>query len=181
MRLPCRDERPVGLDQPAVDGDDRRGAGEPRDAEPFKLILVDLELPDGNGMELLSELDQYPATKVVTTLYSDDEHLFPALQCGADGYLLKEDRFEVLVEELQKIVRGQPPLSPAIARRLLGHFRQGGRGTPPSGDSGFSIPGDLGGSSRPVPIEKPPEHDRLTPREALDALYELKRIAAERG
>jgi DNA-binding NarL/FixJ family response regulator len=97
--------------------------------DPFKLILVDLELPDGNGMELLAELSQYPATKIVTTLYSDDDHLFPALQCGADGYLLKEDRFEVLVEELQKIVRGQPPLSPAIARRLLTHFRQG------SGDS----------------------------------------------
>ncbi len=91
-------------------------------------MLVDLELPDGNGMELLAELAQYPATKIVTTLYSDDDHLFPALQCGADGYLLKEDRFEVLVEELQKIVRGQPPLSPAIARRLLTHFRDGQRG-----------------------------------------------------
>jgi two-component system, NarL family, nitrate/nitrite response regulator NarL len=96
--------------------------------EAFKLILVDLELPDGNGMELLAKLSElhYPATKIVTTLYSDDDHLFPALQCGADGYLLKEDRFEVLVEELQKIVRGQPPLSPAIARRLLTHFRDGG-------------------------------------------------------
>ncbi|MEP6505410.1 MAG: response regulator, partial [Betaproteobacteria bacterium] len=81
--------------------------------DPFKLILVDLELPDGSGVELLEELRQYPATKIVTTLYSDDEHLFPALQAGADGYLLKEDRFELLVEELQKIVRGQPPLSPA--------------------------------------------------------------------
>ena len=91
--------------------------------DPFKLVLVDLELPDGSGLELLEELRQYPATKIVTTLYSDDEHLFPALQAGADGYLLKEDRFELLVEELQKIVRGEPPLSPAIARRLLGHFR----------------------------------------------------------
>jgi DNA-binding NarL/FixJ family response regulator len=96
--------------------------------DPFKLILVDLELPDGNGLDLLAELVQYPATKIVTTLYSDDDHLFPALQHGADGYLLKEDRFEVLVEELQKIVRGQPPLSPAIARRLLTHFRH--RGAP---------------------------------------------------
>ena len=61
--------------------------------DPFKLILVDLELPDGNGMELLAELVKYPATKIVTTLYSDDDHLFPALQCGADGYLLKEDRY----------------------------------------------------------------------------------------
>ena len=104
-------------------------------ADPFKLLLVDLELPDGNGMELLAELGAYPATKIVTTLYSDDEHLFPALQCGADGYLLKEDRFEVLVEELQKIVRGQPPLSPAIARRLLTHFRHGAGGGGMGGDS----------------------------------------------
>ena len=50
--------------------------------DPFKLILVDLELPDGNGMDLLAELVSYPATKIVTTLYSDDDHLFPALQCG---------------------------------------------------------------------------------------------------
>ena len=57
--------------------------------DPFKLVLVDLELPDGNGLELLAELARYPATKIVTTLYSDDDHLFPALQCGADGYLLK--------------------------------------------------------------------------------------------
>jgi DNA-binding NarL/FixJ family response regulator len=70
-------------------------------ADQFKLFMIDLELPDGNGMELLTELGNYPATKIVTTLYSDDDHLFPALQRGADGYLLKEDRFEVLVEELQ--------------------------------------------------------------------------------
>src|SRR6185503_15972665 len=109
--------------------------------DPFRLVLVDLELPDGNGMELLSELAQYPATKIVTTLYSDDDHLFPALQCGADGYLLKEDRFEVLVEELQKIVRGQPPLSPAIARRLLSHFRLADTGAMPL--DGLRAPGDF--------------------------------------
>ena len=154
--------------------------------DPFKLILVDLELPDGNGMELLAELSQYPATKIVTTLYSDDEHLFPALQCGADGYLLKEDRFEVLVEELQKIVRGQPPLSPAIARRLLGHFRQGSQAKALAGDSGFSVPGDFVTTSRPVALEKPPEHDRLTPREVevltyLSKGFTIKEIASLMG
>ena len=106
----------------AIDGD--TAAAGPADAAPYRLILCDLEVDDGCGLELLSELGRYPATKIATTLHSDDEHLFPALQCGADGYLLKEDRFEVLVEELQKIVRGQPPLSPAIARRLLAFFRQ---------------------------------------------------------
>jgi two-component system, NarL family, nitrate/nitrite response regulator NarL len=130
-----------------------RAASGSNGTEPFKLILVDLELPDGNGMELLSELSHYPATKIVTTLYSDDEHLFPALQCGADGYLLKEDRFEVLVEELQKIVRGQPPLSPAIARRLLGHFRQGGDAR--HADAGFLHSGGFQ-TSRPVDSRRRP-------------------------
>lgn len=95
----------------------------------YRLILCDLELEDGSGLELLSQLLEHPATKIATTLHSDDDHLFPALQCGADGYLLKEDRFEVLVEELQKIVRGQPPVSPAIARRLLAYFKEPTRAT----------------------------------------------------
>lgn len=155
-------------------------AGQRAAAAPdgFKLVLVDLELPDGSGLELLSELAAYPATRIVTTLYSDDEHLFPALQCGADGYLLKEDRFEVLVEELQKIVRGQPPLSPAIARRLLTHFRHGDQPNPgergafqnsgfqPSGfqPSGFQPPEFQ--NTRPAPVERAaPDHERLTPRE----------------
>ena len=154
--------------------------GRPEPVDPFKLILVDLELPDGNGMELLAELVKYPATKIVTTLYSDDDHLFPALQCGADGYLLKEDRFEVLVEELQKIVRGQPPLSPAIARRLLTHFRTGS----PGQDTG-SMPLNSGfQSSKPVPMGRgaPLDHERLTPRESevltyLSKGFTIKEIA----
>ena len=155
--------------------------------DPFKLVLVDLELPDGNGMELLAELSAYPATKIVTTLYSDDDHLFPALQCGADGYLLKEDRFEVLVEELQKIVRGQPPLSPAIARRLLTHFRSGTGlgGDSAAPDSGF-MPASPFTTSKPIPIEKQPDHERLTPRESevltyLSKGFTIKEIASLMG
>jgi DNA-binding NarL/FixJ family response regulator len=142
--------------------------------DPFQLILVDLELPDGSGLELLSELTGYPATRIVTTLYSDDEHLFPALQCGADGYLLKEDRFEVLVEELQKIVRGQPPLSPAIARRLLTHFR-----------TGEPLPGGMA-PAPVVPAPAPIDHERLTPRESevltyLSKGFTIKEIASLMG
>lgn len=153
--------------------------------DPFKLILVDLELPDGNGMELLAELGAYPATKIVTTLYSDDDHLFPALQCGADGYLLKEDRFEVLVEELQKIVRGQPPLSPAIARRLLTHFRHGPTAGAGTGTTSGPVPLASGfQSSRPLPMGRgaPLDHERLTPRESevltyLSKGFTIKEIA----
>jgi len=156
-------------------------------ADPFRLILIDLELPDGNGMELLSELVHYPATKIVATLYSDDEHLFPALQHGADGYLLKEDRFEVLVEELQKIVRGQPPLSTAIARRLLSHFRQGAAADAPVTSPGAFItqPGSPD-AARPAHGEQPPDTERLTPRETevltyLSKGFTIKEIAGLMG
>ena len=155
----------------------------PDPAEAFRLILVDLELPDGNGMELLSELVRYPATKIVTTLYSDDDHLFPALQCGADGYLLKEDRFEVLVEELQKIVRGQPPLSPAIARRLLTHFRPASSSSAQADVNPAAL--SAGFSSRAASAPRsaaPPDHERLTPRESevltyLSKGFTIKEIA----
>jgi len=149
-----------------------------RTDDPFQLVLVDLELPDGSGLELLQELSQYPATRIVTTLYSDDEHLFPALQCGADGYLLKEDRFEVLVEELQKIVRGQPPLSPAIARRLLTHFRTAEPNLPTGGPAIAPV--------GTPPAVSPPDHERLTPRESevltyLSKGFTIKEIASLMG
>jgi DNA-binding NarL/FixJ family response regulator len=92
----------------------------------------------------------------------------------------------VLVEELRKIVLGQPPLSPAIARRLLTHFRLGGaaEGTPPMVSSSFSAPASSGpGSSKPpVPIEKPMELPHLTPREIevltyLSKGFTIKEIA----
>jgi DNA-binding NarL/FixJ family response regulator len=166
----------------------RQVARLPGDAEhAFKLMLVDLELPDGSGLEFLSEVRSYPAVKIVTTLYSDDDHLFPALQFGADGYLLKEDRFEVLVEELQKIVRGQPPLSPAIARRLLTHFRPAGSSssamTPlESGFSPLAAATLSGAASHPPALEAEPEYERLTPRETevltyLSKGFTIKEIA----
>jgi two-component system nitrate/nitrite response regulator NarL len=155
------------------------GGRAPTSADPFQLILVDLELPDGSGLELLTELAGYPATRIVTTLYSDDDHLFPALQCGADGYLLKEDRFEVLVEELQKIVRGQPPLSPAIARRLLTHFRTGDGLMP--GNGGAHHVAEPAAPAAPVI-----DYERLTPRESevltyLSKGFTIKEIAALMG
>ena len=90
----------------------------------FDLALIDLGLPDGSGIDLVSLLqDRQPeALAVVVSIYDDDEHLFPALQAGAFGYLLKEQPREQLVAQLLRISQGEPPLSPPIARRVLGHF-----------------------------------------------------------
>ncbi len=92
----------------------------------FGLALVDLGLPDGSGIELIRRLgrEQPEAAVVVTTIYADDAHLFPALAAGAQGYLLKEQPPELLRWHLAQLAQGVPALSPAIARRVLEHFRR---------------------------------------------------------
>ena len=90
----------------------------------FDLALVDLGLPDGSGVDVVTRLrDVQPETlSVVVTIHDDDEHLFPALQAGAFGYILKEQARELIIEQLQRISQGEPPLSPSIARRVMAHF-----------------------------------------------------------
>jgi DNA-binding NarL/FixJ family response regulator len=94
--------------------------------QPIDLALVDLGLPDGAGVEVIRHLrDSQPqAISVVITIFDDDAHLFPALQAGAFGYLLKEQPQDLLVTQLTRITQGEPPLSPAIARRVLAYFAQ---------------------------------------------------------
>lgn len=95
-------------------------------AQSFDIALVDLNLPDGSGVDALMQIrGRSPQTLcIVVTIYDDDQHLFPALQAGAQGYLLKDQSQQQISQRLQGIARGEPPLSPAIARRLLGHFGQ---------------------------------------------------------
>jgi DNA-binding NarL/FixJ family response regulator len=80
----------------------------------FTLALLDLGLPDGSGVDVIAA--------VIVTIHDDDEHLFPALQAGAFGYLLKEQSRELLVEQLQRMSQGEPPLSPSIARKVIAYF-----------------------------------------------------------
>jgi DNA-binding NarL/FixJ family response regulator len=93
-------------------------------AVKFDLALIDLGLPDGSGVTVVSKLrDVQPeAQSVVVTIHDDDEHLFPALQAGAFGYILKEQPRELITEQLHRISQGEPPLSPSIARRVMAHF-----------------------------------------------------------
>jgi len=89
-----------------------------------QLALIDLGLPDGSGIDLIAEIKrEAPATIcVVVSIFDDDQHLFPALRAGAQGYLLKDQPQKQIVELLQGITQGRPPLSPAIARKLLTFF-----------------------------------------------------------
>lgn len=96
-----------------------------RTLDPPDLALVDLNLPDGSGIALIKLLnDKSPQTVcVVASIYDDDLHLMPALRAGAQGFLLKDQSWQQIAELLRGIAEGRPPLSPAIARRLLAHFR----------------------------------------------------------
>ncbi len=93
-------------------------------AHRFDLAMIDLGLPDGSGVKVVQALrEAQPETQsVVVTIHDDDDHLFPALQAGAYGYLLKEQPREQLMEHLQRISQGEPPLSPSIARRMISYF-----------------------------------------------------------
>jgi DNA-binding NarL/FixJ family response regulator len=102
----------------------------------FELALVDLGLPDGSGEKVVEALreKQPEAQSVVVTIHDDDEHLFPALQAGAFGYLLKEQPRHQLIEQLQRISQGEPPLSPSIARRVIQYFAQQAKSRQPAID-----------------------------------------------
>ena len=93
-------------------------------AQCFDLSLCDLGLPDGDGTDVVARLHelQPEVLSVVVTIHDDDEHLFPALQAGAYGYILKEQPRELIIEQLQRIAQGEPPLSPSIARKVIKYF-----------------------------------------------------------
>ena len=93
---------------------------------PALLALVDIGLPDGCGLDLLPDLMRLPAgaLPVVATIFDDDDHLFGALAAGAQGYLLKDHDRAAMLRTLRRIHDGEPPLSPAMARRLVRHFHR---------------------------------------------------------
>ena len=94
-------------------------------ADVFELAVIDLGLPDGSGVDLITDITKsHPSvTCIVSSIYDDDVHLFDALSAGARGYLVKNQEPEMIVHYLQRIKQGEPPLSPSVALRLLKHFR----------------------------------------------------------
>lgn len=103
-----------------------------------EIALIDLGLPDGSGVDLIREMSaSHPNCQcIVSTIYADDQHLFPALRAGAGGYLLKDQPRERIVQSLRGIAAGEPPLSASIARRLLRVF---GDATLAAADTGEAL------------------------------------------
>jgi DNA-binding NarL/FixJ family response regulator len=93
---------------------------------PPDAILVDIGLPGMSGIEGIGILRQrFPSTVLLTlTVYDEDERIFDALCAGACGYLLKKTPPARLLESVREAVAGGAPMSPEIARRVVGLFRE---------------------------------------------------------
>ena len=94
----------------------------------FQLALIDLRLPDGNGIDLIKLLRSVNADcqVVVATIYDDDKNLFAALKAGAQGYILKDQDKDKIISHLLGLQHDRPALSAATSKRLISHFNQQG-------------------------------------------------------
>jgi DNA-binding NarL/FixJ family response regulator len=90
------------------------------------LVIMDVRLPDGSGIEACREIRaEMPNTRVVIlTSYPDEEAVFSAIVAGASGYLLKQVRGRDLVAALEAVGRGESLLDPAVTEKVLERVRR---------------------------------------------------------
>ncbi len=88
------------------------------------VVLMDLLMPEVGGLEATKQLAaELPEIKVVVLTASEDEdHLFEAIKSGAKGYLLKDLESDDLLALLRGVEKGEPALTPTLARKLLDEF-----------------------------------------------------------
>jgi DNA-binding NarL/FixJ family response regulator len=88
------------------------------------LILLDVRLADGSGIEVCRRLQSLNLESkiLVLTSFADDDLVFDAIASGADGYLLKEIHGDRLVQAIRDVVAGKSILDPAVTRRVMSRF-----------------------------------------------------------
>lgn len=88
------------------------------------VVLMDLMMPEMDGLEATKRLAaELPEVKVIVLTASDDEsNLFEAIKSGAKGYLLKDLEADRFFSLLEGVAKGEPALTPALARKLLDEF-----------------------------------------------------------
>jgi DNA-binding NarL/FixJ family response regulator len=90
------------------------------------VILMDINLPDKNGIEMTGEVkDHFPDCKVlILTMYKHDEYFMAALKAGADGYLLKDAPAEEVIEAIHEVAGGNSILHPSMAKKLVDYHHK---------------------------------------------------------
>lgn len=102
----------------------RQDADKVIDNEPFDILLTDLDLPDGNGIDLIRRVAKMKSvTSLVITVFGDEKHVLDAIKAGASGYLLKDGGADDISQAILDVQGGGSPISPSIARYLLKHFQ----------------------------------------------------------
>ena len=94
--------------------------------EPPDVMLVDLGLPDGNGLELIQRSRRLSSETraLVISVFGDERSVITAIEAGARGYLLKSEAPEDLRLCVHQLLAGGAPISPGIAAHLLRRFRE---------------------------------------------------------
>jgi DNA-binding NarL/FixJ family response regulator len=102
---------------------------------PWDLVISDLGLPDGKGVDAIREVKRLAptVTVVAVTVFEDPDTILEAICAGADGYLLKRAGAEEVVSQIRVVLAGGSPLTPAVAKTVVGLLR-GPRSRPPAED-----------------------------------------------
>ena len=91
------------------------------------VALLDVRLPDGDGVEVCREIrSRYPQVRcLMLTSFADDEALFDAIMAGASGFLLKRVKSDEILEAVRRVASGDSLLDPAVTGRVLERLRKG--------------------------------------------------------
>lgn len=90
------------------------------------VVVLDIRLPGGDGIEACRQIKALrPETRIIVlTSFADDDTLFDAIACGAEGYVLKQIGSGELVQALGRVGRGESLLDPSLTERVFAKVRQ---------------------------------------------------------
>jgi two-component system nitrate/nitrite response regulator NarL len=110
------------------EGENGRDALEKVRALHPDIVVMDVNMPGADGVHGVNAIRGAGFTTpiVMLTVSEDDDDLFESIKAGANGYLLKNVRPEELFEDLRGVMRGEAPIAPAVASKLLEALRTGG-------------------------------------------------------
>ena len=99
--------------------------------EKYDLVLLDINLPDSNGLELIKTLKgEYSLPVLVLSMHKEEEYAIRTLRAGAAGYIIKETAPMQLVAALKKVAAGGRHISPSLAEKLASCIEEGFNETP---------------------------------------------------